>query len=504
MISGEQRARIRRLFYAEHWRVGTIATQLGIHRETVMLAIEAERFQTRAGVVYPSQLDPYKAFIVEQLEQYPKLRATRIFAMVRARGYAGGEVVVRRYVRTVRPTPKNEAYFHLATLPGEQGQVDWASFGKVRIGAAHRQLSCFVMVLSHSRAMYARFALDQTLESFLRAHVEAFRALGGVPRVLLYDNLKSVVLERSGEHVRYHPRILELAGHYHFDPQPCAPGRGNEKGKVERTIQYLRHSFFAARRYSSIADLNRQLLEWIGQLAHQRLMPGDPDKTPIHIALLREQPVLLPLPSHDFECDLVVPIRSGKQPYLRFDSNDYTIPADLVRKPLTLVASEAVIRVLDGTVEVARHTRSYDRGQKIEQPEHLRDLAERKRAAREVRGRDRLRCACTHADSFLRVIAQRGDPVGHHTVRLLKLLERYGADELDAALVEALSRGAVSAESAAHICDQRTRARHRAPPVLIEHSDPRVTQLHVTPHQLSPYDALSTTRTLRKGRHDPD
>jgi hypothetical protein len=103
MISSELRARIRRLFYAEHWKVGTIATQLSVHRETVMLAIEADRFQTRAGVVYPSQLDPYKAFIVEQLEQYPRLRATRIFAMVRERGYAGSEVVVRRYVRTVRP-----------------------------------------------------------------------------------------------------------------------------------------------------------------------------------------------------------------------------------------------------------------------------------------------------------------------------------------------------------------------------------------------------------------
>jgi len=236
MIDGELRARIRRLFYAEHWKVGTIATQLGIHRDTVMLAIDAQRFQSRTDVVYPSQLDPYKAFIVDQLEHYPRLRATRLFAMVRARGYAGGEVVVRRYVRTVRPVPKAEAYLHLTTLAGEQGQVDWASFGKVRIGAAQRALSCFVMVLSHSRAMYARFALDQTLESFVRGHVEAFRALGGIPRVLLYDNLKSVVLERSGEHIRYHPRILELAGHYHFAPQPCSPRRGNEKGKVERTI----------------------------------------------------------------------------------------------------------------------------------------------------------------------------------------------------------------------------------------------------------------------------
>jgi transposase len=495
MISIEQRARIRRLFYAEHWKVGTIATQLGVHRDTVRLAIEAERFRSRDGEVRPSLLDPYKSFVAEQLEQYPRLRATRIFGMLASRGYAGSETVVRRFVRTVRPVPKHEAYLHLATLPGEQGQVDWASFGKVRVGAAERALSCFVMVLGHSRALYARFALDQTLESFVRGHVEAFEALGGVPRVLLYDNLKSVVLERVGEHIRFHPRILELAGHYHFAPQPCAPRRGNEKGKVERTIQYLRHGFFAARRYSSLSDLNRQLTEWIARVAHARSVPGDPDKTTVAQALCTEQAVLLPLPAHRFDCALVLPAASGKQPYLRFDKNDYSIPHQLVRKPLTLIASEHEVRVLDGALEVARHVRSYDRAQKVEHPPHLQALGEQKRAARELRGRDRLRSTCAHANAFLGAIAHRGDPVGHHTARLLKLLDSYGAAELDVALADALGRGAVSAESVAHICDQRARARNRPPPVLLVHADPRVTELRVTPHKLAAYDALSTRNT---------
>jgi transposase len=154
--------------------------------------------------------------------------------------------------------------------------VDWGHFGTLQIGAARRALSCFVLVLSWSRAVYARFALDQTLESFLRGHVEAFAALGGIPRVLLYDNLKSVVLERFGEHIRFHPRLLELAGHYHFAPQPCAVARGNEKGRVERTIQYLRHAFFAARRFTTVDDLNAQLTQWITDTAHQRAVPRCP------------------------------------------------------------------------------------------------------------------------------------------------------------------------------------------------------------------------------------
>jgi transposase len=212
MIDPDLRARIRRLFYAEHWKIGTIATELGVHHDTVRRAIEAERFN---GYTEPraiaSILDPYKAFIAETLAQHPRLRASRLFDMIRERGYPGGDVVVRRYVRKIRPLPR-EAFFKLETMPGEQAQVDWASFGKIRIGSATRSLSCFVMVLSFSRAHFARFVLDQKMESFLRSHVLAFESFGGVPRTILYDNLKSVVVERVGQHVRFHPRILELAG----------------------------------------------------------------------------------------------------------------------------------------------------------------------------------------------------------------------------------------------------------------------------------------------------
>src|SRR6266498_4804591 len=304
MISLLQRAEIRRLFYAEHWPIGTIADALGVHHETVSRALNRARGPHPGPQIRPSELDPYKAVIATTLEQYPRLRATRLHAMLRERGYPGSAVQVRRYVRTVRPAARAEAFFRLDTLLGEQGQVDWGNFGAIQIGAARRILSCFVLVLSWSRAVYARFALDQTLESFLRGHVEAFAALGGIPRVLLYDNLKSVVLERFGEHIRFHPRLLELAGHYHFAPQPCAVARGNEKGKVERMIQYLRHSFFAARRFSSIADLNGQLAAWIATVAHARPLPGGARDQFVRDALAAEQPRLLPLPAHAFPCDL--------------------------------------------------------------------------------------------------------------------------------------------------------------------------------------------------------
>jgi len=502
MMSLLQRAEMRRLFYAEHWRIGTIADALGVHHATVRRALNRDRTSHPGPQIRPSQLDPYKAFIAATLEQYPRLRATRLWAMLRDRGYPGSAVQVRRYVRTVRPAARTEAYFRLDTLVAEQGQVDWGNFGALPIGHARRVLSCFVLVLSWSRAVYARFALDQTLESFLRGHVEAFTALGGVPRTVLYDNLKSVVLERYGEHIRFHPRLLELAGHYHFAPQPCAVARGNEKGRVERMIQYLRHAFFAARRFTSIDDLNAQLAQWIADTAHQRPVPGDPTGRRVADALDEERLHLLPLPEHPFACDLVRAGASGKTPYLRFDGNDYSIPHTLIRRPLTLVASEHELRVVDGTTEVARHPRSYDRGQRIETEAHLAALTAAKRRAHELRGRDRLRHACPHADAFLDALARRGELVTRHTTVLLRLLDEYDPGELDAALADAVTRDALSAWAIAHRLDQRARARRTPPPVpLLLPADPRVRELRVTPHRLADYDGLLTPTTPPE---DPD
>jgi transposase len=504
MIPPEQHAEIRRLFYAEHWTVGTIASTLGVHHDTVQQAIDRDRFVRTGAQIRPSLLDPYKAFIAATLEQYPRLRATRLFAMLHDRGFAGSALQVRRYVRTVRPTARAEAYLRLDTLKGEQGQVDWGHFGRIQIGRAARALSCFVLVLSWSRAVYARFALDQTLESFLRGHVEAFGALQGVPRTLLYDNLKSVVLERVGDHIRFHPRVLELAGHYHFAPQPCAVARGNEKGRVERMIGYLRYSFFAARPFTSLDDLNAQLARWIADVAHARPVPGDPFDHLVRDALDEERPRLLPLPEHPFPCALVRSVASGKTPYIRFDGNDYSIPHTLVRRPLTLLATDTVVRLVHGTTEVAHHRRSYDQGQRLEDPAHLAALVHAKRRAHDLRGRDRLRQSCPHADAFLEALAVRGDPLAPQTLALGRLLDQYGAAALEAALADALTRGALNAASVAHLLDQRARARHTPPPLaVVLPDDPRVRDLRITPHRLTTYDALLRPHADEEGSDGP-
>jgi transposase len=491
MISAELHAEIRRLYYAEHWRVGTIAAALGLHRDTVNRAIEAERFRVPSARPRPSKLDPFVPLIREVLAQYPRLRATRLWQMLYERGCRVSVHHLRRLVGKLRPTPRAEAYLRLNVLPGEQAQVDWGCFGTVGTGASRRPLSCFVMVLSWSRALHAVFTLDQTLENFLRGHVEAFDFIGRVPRTILYDNLKSAVLERRGEAIHFHPRLLELCAHYHFAARPVAPARGNEKGRVERQIQYLRTSFFAARSFRDVDDLNAQFRRWRDEVAHARRVPGNPSMT-VAQALERERAYLLPLPEHPFETDLVRVASSGKTPYIRFDRNLYSIPHTLVRKPLTLVANAKLVRILDGDREVARHERSYETGAVRENPAHVADLVAAKHNARELKGRDRLRVAVPESDAIFEALALRGDNLGHHTARLLNLLDDYGAEELRAATRVALEREAYGAGSIAHILEQRRRARGLVPPVRVQlPNDPRVRDLRVTPHRLEDYDAIA-------------
>jgi transposase len=495
MIPLELRSRMRRLFFGEHWKIGTIAAELGVHHDTVKLAVEPKRFSNVNYRVSATLLDPYREFVRATLEEYPRLLATRILEMIRQRGYTGTIWPLRRYVRQVRPQSRHEAFFRLSTLPGEQAQVDWGSFGSITIGNTRRPLSCFVMVLSWSRAIFACFVLDQTLESFLRCHVAAFAAFQGVPRSELYDNLKTAVLERIGDVIRFHPQLLELAGHYHFAPRPVAVAKGNQKGRVERAIRYLREAFFAARKFGSLEDLNRQLAEWLERVALERIVPGDAEKRTVKEALAFERERLLPLPEHPFRSDYVHPVSSGKYPYLRFDSNDYSIPHTLVRKPLTLVASDTTVRVLDGDVEVARHVRSWERGRQIDDERHLSELADSKRNAREHRGRNRLMVACPSAEMFLGEVARHDGHLGGTTTRLLRLLDQYGVSELEAALADSYRRSAFTAQSVAHILEQVRRARNAEVPVpVVLPDDPRVRDVVVTPRPLRSYDTLARTR----------
>jgi transposase len=429
-------------------------------------------------------------FIREILTKHPTLRATRIYQMIRDRGFNGSIVQLRLFIARIRPTPR-EAFLRLTTFPGEQGQVDWAHFGEVTIGRARRRLSCFVITLSYSRALYFEFFFDQRMESFLSGHIRAFEDWHGIPRFLLYDNLRSVVLERHGDAIHFHPRLLELSAHCHFAARPCQVRAGNQKGRVERVIRYIRESFFAARPFTSLEELNRQALAWRDQEAHTRAWPGGDHRT-VAEAFADEKPRLLPLPLHRFDSDLLITVRSGKTIYVRFDLNDYSIPPDAVGRQLTLAASESTIRILDGNQEVARHRRTYDRRQQILDPAHQEELLKEKRKAFGSTPGSRLSQAVPESGALIEAAFARGESASRQTTELLNLLDLYGARELRAAIGEALDRKTPRASSVAFILNQNRRSNKKRTPLPVDLSrHPELENLTVTPHDLETYDELA-------------
>jgi len=493
-IPPDQEARIRRLYHAEKWRMGTIARELGVHHDTVarVLALGDDPV---VSAQRPSLIDPYVPFIHETFERFPRLCASRLYEMVRQRGYAGSSSHFRHQVALLRPRAKAEAYLRLHTLPAEQAQVDWAHFGQIKVGGAMRRLLAFVVVLSWSRMLFLRFFLDQQMPSFLRGHVDAFDFFGGVPRVLLYDNLKSVVLERLGQAVRFHPTILALASAYRFEPRPTAPARGNEKGRVERAIRYVRTAFFAGRTVRDLSDLNAQALDWCLGPAAQRRCPADTTLT-VAEAFVQERNRLLPLPHDSFPTDERVEVKVAKTPYIRFDLNDYSVPHDRVRRTLTVLASLQTVRIFDREQLIAAHARRFGRGEQVEHPEHIAALERVKRNARHGRGLDRLRQAVPETQQLMVRLAERGKNLGSATAAFLALLDLYGQRELTIAAREALANDSPHPTSVRLILERRARQRKLPPPIAVDlPSDPKVRDLVVKPHDLAGYDQLAPEET---------
>lgn len=498
-IDKETETKILRYYLVEQWRTGTIATQLGIHHSVVDRVLSQAGMPKVERTSRGSMIDPYMPFITETLAQFPKLTAARLYQMARLRGYPGGPRQFRQRIAQCRPRPQPEAYLRLKTLPGEVGQVDWGSFGSVQIGAATRPLVAFVMVLSWSRHIFLRFYLNQQMENFLRGHVAALSVWQGVPRVLQYDNLKSAVLERRGEAIRFHPTLLALSAHYRFEPRPVAVARGNEKGRVERAIRYIRDSFFAARRWRDLADLNAQADDWCQRISAERRCPEDRTLS-VKQAFEQEQPRLLSLPDDDFATDEQRQVRARKTPYVRFDLNDYSIPHTHVQQTLTVSADLTRVRILAGDQVIASHARSFGRDEQIEQAEHIDTLWHHKHRARSHRGLDRLSHASEHAPTLLRQAIERGHVLKTTVNLLIELLDAYGREELHCALGEALDQQSPYPEAVRQILERRRDERQQPPPVVVAVPD-KARHYSVKPTRLADYDSLMTPGDSDDDRH---
>ena len=312
------------------------------------------------------------------------------------------------------------------------------------------------------------------------------------------------MLERAGDAIRFNPELLALAGHYRFEPRPVAPARGNQKGRVERAIRYIRDSFFAGRSFSDLDDLNAQARLWCLGLAADRRWPQD-SRLSVRQAFQAEGCSLLGLPESAFALGERVAARVGKTPYVRFDTNDYSVPHTHVQRTLTVLADERWVRVLDGSTELARHRRCWDSHVQIEDDAHVQRLVEVKRAARAHRACDRLAQAAPASAELLRRAGARGENLGSITAALMRLQGRWGAAALQAAITEALARD-VAHPNAVRLALERARAASGEPPpvalVLPEHVAKR--DAPVRTHELGSYDRQQDRQPGGQPDHQPD
>ncbi|MFO0467550.1 MAG: IS21 family transposase [bacterium] len=482
-VSAELEAEIHRLSAAEHWPPGTIARQLAIHIDVVhrVLGLQAPRQHVRK----PSFVDEYVPFMRETLGRWPTLRSTRLFDMLKERGFPGSPRTVREHVARLRPRREREAFLRTIPLIGEQSQVDWAFVQNVNVDGAKRQLWMFVIVLSWSRAMWCELCFTMDAATVARSLVRAAKAFDGVTRQWLFDNPKTIVIERVGDAVRFHPLLLSTTTALRVQPQLCAPRRANEKGKVERAIRFVRERALVDFVFHNIDEGNERLQRFCTGVALDRPHPTLPGRT-VRECLDEERPRLLrlvePLPPTDEQRSVVV----DKTAFVRFDTNDYSVPHTLVGKTLSLFACDRQVRLVDVATPVAVHKRCFGRRQSVENPEHRQALVEVKRRARDGVRRDQLSSSVPAFRVVLERWLEEGRNVGVAVARASSAFDDYGADVFGAAVDEFVARGLVDPAALTALCDHilRTRKPRPSPAPAPHHVDDR----DVTPHDLGGYD----------------
>lgn len=492
MINTEQWTLIRNLYFVEKKSQRKICEQTGITGKTVRRALGVEDYAHYAGKTRKkraSKLDPYQPDIAYLLEQYPGLSSQRIFEELVKLGYPGGRTILKDYLHELRP-PRREVFLRIETLPGEQAQVDWGNCGMITVEGCRRKLSVFVMVLSYSRMIYLEFTLSQSLDAFLEAHHNAFIFFGGIPKKILYDNLKSVVRERFGKTVNFNQTFMAFAGRCLFEPILCNVRKPQEKGKVESGIKYVKNNFLKGRFFRDYYDLRGQSYQWRDEIANKRVH-GTTRQRPID-RFESEKNLLKPLPELGEQFFLSRPVKSNSQSLVRFDGNHYSVPIKVALSPLTLKANSRKVRIFEKDRLVASHRRCFGKYQVIEDPAHFEGLLKLKKKGRAIRLRKELFDLGKDAQAYLEgIVAAELNP-DHHIKKIMELVKLYGREQVCAAITFALRYKAFGSAYLKNIILQE-RARQGMKeiinPVIIRHH-PELTDLTIEERDLNIYDDL--------------
>lgn len=390
-------SQVKHLHEVERLTLRQIAKELRMCAKTVSRIIAGRQRPKR--LPKPTLLAPYLRLIDEWYARRPSLKATQVYERLKDYGYAGKYSQVSAYTRSFRKK-RGAVYHELEFLPGQCAQVDWME-ATFPFGKAHG----FVFILAWSRYLFVTFYPRSSMEFFLDGHIRAYTEIKGAARENWYDNLKSVVVTRRPELV-FNAQFVDYTRHMGISLHACNPGKGNEKGRVERAIRDIRN-FIEAHDFADIRDLNAKTDRW--RKERNDRVHRMTQRTPAS-ALTEEK--LLPLPAIPYRPYRIVQASIGKTAFVEFDANRYSVPTDYAGMGATICAYPEYLDILVHDRKIARHARSFGRCQKIEHPSH----------------REKLLIRTPHGkyERIYHLIARMGKEIDH----FLAMAESEGEDRL--------------------------------------------------------------------------
>jgi len=453
MIDYDTYCRIQKLA-EDGFSISAIARQLCLTRHTAGRWVDTPRFLPRQGSPRPSKLDPYKKEIQRLLEKHDYSGA-QILTHIKRLGFDGGASIVKEYVAKVRPRTR-AAYLSLHFAPAACAQIDWGHYGTVACGSTSRKLSFFLMVLCYSRMLYLEFTVRQSAEHLYQCIINALTFFGGVPHSIMFDNARAAVLTHLlGKAPVFNPRYLDFSKHYNFSPIACAPRKGNEKGRVENGVGYVKKNLLRGLDIPSFESLHPEAVRWRDEVANVRLH-GETRRRPVDM-FEEEQQLLRPLPA-PYDVGTVTAVRPCRQFRVRLDGNKYSVPAKYAGRPLTMrMYPDFLCFYSEQEGLIARHTRSYDRNQDITDRDHEKPLLQQRKKARDQALTKRFLEISPEAQLYYAGLVERRFDIRSHVERIVALSEVYGSDTVGRVIKDALEFRAFSAEYVQNVCEARAR-----------------------------------------------
>lgn len=470
MVDYHMFCEIKRLYTEKKLNSNQIGKVIGIDQKTAARWIRRDRFVKNRGNPRISVLTAHKKRIQSLLDMHP-YTAQQIFNMLKDEGFKGSYSVLSQYVSTMR-APSRTAYLTLNFEPGEAAQVDFAYCGHIQLEHTKRKFYAFIMTLCHSRMMFVEFIYRQNKEHFLQCHRNAFEYFGGVPKSVMVDNCKVAVLEHSyyGD-IKFNPSYLDFSEHYGFKIKACKVRCPNEKGQVEKAVDYLKRNFLNGRKdITSLEAVNNAIRQWMENTANVRKHKTT-QKKPVEL-FETEKKELQALNIAPYDCADIRPIRADKCFRVTFEANRYSVPSDFASTVLTAkIYPDRLLLYFDNNL-IAEHRRSYDKNQDFENPEHLRKILEYKKNAKDQKMMQNFLLISPNAETYYAGLKQKRCNTKDHIRKIMALSERYGREKISDAINDALELEAFSSEYIANLLEQRGRFKQLLSPLhLTRNSD---------------------------------